>query len=198
MISRSKMRITRNRIEVWSNQASNVQVPRTQGDVKVKIEKGNDNRRKKEDSPIVKGAEFENFIQKRFPAQDFSIVEKTHKFTKPGERYIESDLNPDFVFRHRISGAMFAVEAKYRSSLNGEGKLQWCTGEQLKRYNVFSQERNMPVYIAIGLGGRPNFPDELFLIPLEDAKYVALYPSVFKKYSKNLNDNFYWSNGNLK
>lgn len=150
-----------------------------------------------EKAPEIIGAEFEKYVLDKFYEKDFAIVEMTHKFAKPGDRYVESDLNPDFVFRHLISGDVFAVEAKYRSSLNKDGMLEWSNKEQLDRYNKFARERGIPVYVVIGIGGTPSFPREFVCIPLEDARYPALYPSVYKKYTRDMFKDFDWFNGEL-
>lgn len=72
-------------------------------------------------APEVKGAEFEKFVPDKFPYNEFAIVEMTHKFAGLNERFVESNLNPDFIFRHKMSGDVFAVEAKFRSVVNEEG-----------------------------------------------------------------------------
>ena len=145
----------------------------------------------------LKGSGFENFVVNRFCEDTFSIVEMTHKFAGPGDRYIESDLNPDFTFRHKPTGAIFAVEAKFRSHLNKNGMLEWSNPDQLERYRNFSKERGIPVYIVIGLYWSCDYPKEVYVIPLEIAKYPALYPSIYKKYLKNPSQKFYWENGML-
>lgn len=55
----------------------------------------------------------------------------------------------------------------------------------------------MPVFVVIGLGGDDTEPEEMFVIPLEEAKYPALYPSVFKKFSRLPDRMFFWKNGEL-
>lgn len=55
----------------------------------------------------------------------------------------------------------------------------------------------MPVFIIIGLGGADTDPEEMFVIPLEEAKYPDFYPSVFNKFSRPPDKSFFWKNGNL-
>lgn len=149
------------------------------------------------EAPEWKGLRFEKYVEKLFNPNYFAIVEKTHHFKKQNERFVESDLNPDFIFRYRRSNSVFAVEAKYRSSLDKDNMLEWCKPHQLERYRQFSIERKMPVYIVIGLSGIDDDPERMFLFPLEEAKYPALYPSVYNKFSRNPKDDFYWKNGEL-
>jgi hypothetical protein len=148
------------------------------------------------DAPEWKGTRFERYVENLFNPDIFATVEKTHRFKKDNERYVESDMNPDFVFRHKPSNSLFAVEAKYRSSLYKE-KLHWCDERQFERYKQFAIDRKMPVYIVIGFAGVDDDPQRMFLIPLEEAKYPALFPSIFNKYSRNPKDNFFWKNGEL-
>ncbi len=149
------------------------------------------------DEPFDVGLRFENYVQDLFSPKYFSIVEKTHSPETNQERYVESSMNPDFVFRYNPTGELFAVECKYRSNLNNEGLLSWSYPEQMKRYQEFSCARKLSVFIVIGLGGFDNAPKELFNIPLEEAKYPGLYPSVFKRFSRLPDKPFFWKNGRL-
>lgn len=149
------------------------------------------------DEPFMVGLRFEDYVSDLFSEKYFSIVEKTHSTETNQERYVESSMNPDFVFRYDPTGEQFAVECKYRSNLNNEGLLNWSYPEQMKRYKEFSYQRRIPVFIVIGLGGIDDDPKEMFNIPLEEAKYPALYPSVFNKFSRPPDKSFFWKNGEL-
>lgn len=153
-------------------------------------------RREFSNKPEWKGLRFEEYVNDLFDETDFAISERTHSHRTNEERYVESSLNPDFVFRHKRSNDLVAVECKYRSNLY-QGKLSWCNPSQLKRYRDFAKERKIPVYAIIGMGTDDSLPDELFVIPLEEAKYPALYPSVFQKYSRNPKMKLTWRNNEL-
>ena len=150
--------------------------------------------------PEWKGLRFENFVLDGFDEKYFHIIEATHFFSgEKGERYIESALNPDFTleYRHKNKKERFAIECKYRSDLY-KGMLKWSYPDQLKRYQQFEKERNIPVFIVVGLGGIDDNPERMFVIPLSEAKYPALYPSVYEKHSKDPSKNFFWRDGVLK
>jgi hypothetical protein len=149
------------------------------------------------EEPFMVGLRFEDYVSDLFSDKYFSIVEKTHSAETNQERYVESSMNPDFVFRYNPTGELFAVECKYRSNLNNEGLLKWSYPEQMKRYKDFSYKRRIPVFIVIGLGGYDNEPKEMFNIPLEEAKYPDLYPSVFNRFSRPPDKPFFWKNGEL-
>jgi hypothetical protein len=148
------------------------------------------------DSPEWVGYRFEKYVLDLFNEKYYDIVERTHSHRTNEQRYVESSLNPDFTIRHKPSGQVFAVECKFRSGLDS-GKLHWSNPQQLKRYNEFARERNIPVYIVIGFKGVDTEPEDMFVIPLEEAKYPALYPSVYNKYSRNPKKEFFWKNGKL-
>jgi len=149
------------------------------------------------EEPFMVGLRFEDYVSDLFSPKYFSLVEKTHSTETNQERYVESSMNPDFVFRYEPSGELFAVECKYRSNLNNEGLLNWSYPEQMKRYQEFSHKRRMPVFIVIGLGGIDNNPKKMFNIPLEEARYPTLYPSVFDKFNRPPDKPFFWKNGEL-
>jgi hypothetical protein len=149
------------------------------------------------EEPFMVGLRFENYVLDLFSEKYFSIVEKTHSAETNQERYVESSMNPDFVFRYIPTNEIFAVECKYRSALNNEGRLGWSYPDQMKRYQEFSFKRKMPVFIVIGLGGIDIEPEEMFNIPLEEAKYPELYPSVFNRFRRPPNKPFFWKNRQL-
>jgi len=149
------------------------------------------------DEPEWKGKRFEDYVEKLFDQQYYSIVEKTHSYRQNEDRYVESSMNPAFTFRYKRTGDLFAVECKYRSGLNPQGMLEWSNPRQLERYRAFARERGIPVFIVIGFKGFDDDPEDLFVIPLEDAKYPTLYPSVFNKYSRNPKKPFFWQRGML-
>jgi hypothetical protein len=148
-------------------------------------------------SPEWVGKRFEKLVIEKFDERYFDLVEQTHSFKTNQERFVESSLNPDYILRYRPTKEEFAVECKYRSGLDNRGMLNWSNPQQLRRYHEFAEKRKIPVYIVIGFKGLDDDPEDIFLIPLEEAKYPSLYPSQFNKYSRNPKKNFYWKDGEL-
>ncbi|MBN1431448.1 MAG: hypothetical protein JW931_01590 [Methanomicrobiaceae archaeon] len=157
--------------------------------------------------PHVVGKKYEDYVKTLFSQKWFVLVEQTHSEKVNRERYVESSLNPDFVFRYNgRGGGEFAVECKFRTeaSFDKTGKLRIFKPGQLKRYREFSEKRNMPVFVILGLDiidneycQRFNPEEYMFCIPLSEIKYNDLYPSVFEKYGRDPEKNFFWKNGNL-
>lgn len=117
-----------------------------------------------------KGLLFEHFIMKKFPEPDWVLVNSTKDLHKRLKRFVESDANPDFVFRNKITGKVIAVECKYRSEYFehkkwGEG-ITWRK-EQGARYLQYGRDNNLSVYVAIGVGGNPKSPKFVSYLPIE-------------------------------
>jgi hypothetical protein len=117
-----------------------------------------------------KGLLFERFIKNKFPEQDWVFVNYTKDLYKKFHQFVESDTNPDFQFRSRLTGKNIAIECKYRSEYWvskqwGEG-IHWSK-DQGDRYLRYARENNAPVYIAVGIGGNPKSPKVISFIPLD-------------------------------
>ena len=154
----------------------------------------------KENECVTKGDEFEQNVVNLFDTKNyFSVVEWTSDISRKHNCFVESDCNPDLVMRYKYKSKneKFCIECKFRSKLY-KGKLSWSTNSQLNRYRKYEKENDMPFYVVIGLGGNPECPERMFCIPLEEAKYPELYPSVFEKYERDPSNMFFWKNGILK
>ncbi len=127
-----------------------------------------------------KGEAFEDYVRKHLFTKDkFITLQRTHDYAINKNDYIENSKEPDFKFRAIRTGKEFFVEAKYRSTYY-EDKVDWCKPFQLKRYKEI--DKKLPVYITLGLGGEPDSPDQVFLIPVKDIEYSKLFRSFLKNY----------------
>jgi hypothetical protein len=154
-----------------------------------------------------KGHEFEKFVANLFEQKDdyFAISHWTtdHSDKRAGIR-VESDSNPDFLIRYKPKNHSFAVECKWRANLCYNPKLRdyvikWAEPYQIKNYQQYSKQNNIPVFIALGLAGIPSDPEFMFCLPLEEAKYPEIFPSILDKYERVPPDKpFFWRDGVLK
>lgn len=138
---------------------------------------------------FIKGNDFEFFLRKKvFTKEKFDLLMKTHDFHINKNDYVESSMYPDYKFRGKDNKDEFWVEAKYREKLKDD-KIEWCSKKQFERYREIGEKEK--VKIALGFGGRPKNPKQLFIIPLEEIKYNALYLSTIKEYEiKDIKKNF--------
>ncbi|MDP3974813.1 MAG: hypothetical protein Q8P88_00805 [Candidatus Jorgensenbacteria bacterium] len=118
-----------------------------------------------------KGHRFEDYVATLFPAHHWVVVDRTRDFSKALGRFVESDTNPDFMFRNVKTGKAFAVECKFRSYLY-KGGISWDR-QKGERYHAYGIKHNVPVFVAIGLGGNPKKPERLFMCPLEKLNNFA-------------------------
>ena len=121
------------------------------------------------------GQKFEEYVEEYlFPGNYYDCLEKTHSYQTNSKNYVEASLNLDFKFRDRYTKKEFYVEAKFRTSVY-KNKIVWCNEKQLARYQAVN--RQTPVFLMLGDGGKPNWPEYLSLVPLSKAKYTGLFPS---------------------
>ncbi len=150
------------------------------------------------DDPFKKGTDFERYVVSLFNEKYFGVIAWTNDISgKHGGRWVESNFNPDLTMRFNPRNEKFAVECKYRSNLEN-GDLKWSYQDQIDRYNQFEQENSIPTFIVIGLGGIPSNPERMFCIPLIDAKYPVLFPSIFENFERPPNKRFFWRDGILR
>ena len=129
---------------------------------------------------FYKGEEFENYVRKYiFPSDRYELLHRTHSYTDNKKDYIESTLYPDFLFRCKRTGREFFVEAKFRSRLY-DNYVEWTYPSQLKRYHEIDSQT--PVFLCLGLYGKPKNPEFIFVIPVSKIKYTKLYPSFLEKF----------------
>jgi hypothetical protein len=147
-----------------------------------------------------KGHEFENYVINLFKLKNnhFAIAEwKTdHSDKQAGV--------PDFVIRYKPENEVFAVKCKWRANPFYNQKIRdyvikWAESYQIKNYRRYSRQMNMPVFIVVGLAGKPSNPEYTFCLPLEEAKNPELLQGVLDKYEREPPDKpFFWDKENKK
>jgi hypothetical protein len=130
------------------------------------------------------GQKFEDYVRELlFIERYYDILERTHDYNTNSKDYVESSLKPDFKFRDKWTKREFFVEAKFRTGLYNN-KILWCNEKQLVRYQEYNKQH--PVFLILGMGDDPKYPEFLSLIPLSVAKYTGLFTSVAEKYEIEL------------
>jgi hypothetical protein len=124
-----------------------------------------------------KGDLFERYIATLFnyASGRFTLIEWRSDNEVAEGIYPQSNCYPDLEFcyngnkKHR-----FAIECKWRTAFS-DGKLKWADNHQIRNYLEFQREKGMPVFIALGVGGAPTTPAQLFVTPLD---HISKYPIV--------------------
>ena len=139
-----------------------------------------------------KGNDFEKYVVEKFSKKYFKLKEWA------GDKYVngtyaETTLHPDLVMEFTLKGESrtFAVECKWRKSLYNGG-IEFANADQLARYKKFEKQQNIPVYIAVGIGGEASGPKYLSIIPLSEIETPFLSLEILKKHNKNPEKSFYY------
>ena len=116
---------------------------------------------------LLKGREFEDYVLSLFHLQeDGELVLQEWQGDKSfGMVMPKNNSYPDFVFRYRQKE--FAVECKWREKLNHDLGKDLFTTRNIENYTKFSEDRNMPVTIILGVGGESCNPELIYIIPLK-------------------------------
>jgi hypothetical protein len=128
-----------------------------------------------------KGVSFEGYVESLFRRQDWRLAED-NSYRKLN-RWVESYSNPDFVFIHRKTNRRIAVECKYKEK--EYERIFWAYEDQIEHYQDFSAKEKMPVFVIIGIGGRPKNPKMMFLAPLSLIKYTDVKMDYLQKFERD-------------
>jgi len=110
-----------------------------------------------------KGDDFEEYIIQLLGKQeDIKFVGKVSDYHKNGVSALEN-MEPDLKFR--LHNSPFAVECKWRKTFK-RGNITWAQDYQVKNYKNYQKLKNEKVFVALGIGGEPNAPEKLYIIPL--------------------------------
>lgn len=142
------------------------------------------------------GEAFENYVRENiFPFSHYKMLKKTHDYKQNSKDYVKQSNEPDFQFESIESRKNFYLEAKYRSYVTDDNKVEWCKPNQLERYAQINKE--CPVFVLIGLGGKPSEPELISLMAVKHIKYPALFVSILEKHEvkldKPVSPDYLWS-----
>jgi len=118
-----------------------------------------------------KGYLFEQWVVSQFPEFKF-LLHEWRSDKRCGDRVPKSSYNPDLVFQMFNSKRklFFAVECKWRAK-SFDGNYPWAVVNKRIVYNKYGVKLQMPIYVAIGIGGFPDKPESSYLIPFEKIRY---------------------------
>ncbi|OOG68748.1 hypothetical protein B0E43_21980 [Algoriphagus sp. A40] len=138
------------------------------------------------------GLDFEKFVVQKFDSKYFDIRNWAgDKFVEG--RYADTTTQPDIQLSLKLRGISypFAVECKWRNHPKGDF-VRFADDRQLERYKTFGQRENYPVFIVLGIGGKPSDPAELYIIPIHDLNKPILHQGAMRKYRKKVDSDFFF------
>ena len=140
-----------------------------------------------------KGDDFEKFIVQKFNKKYFRIKEWAgDKYVKG--IYAETTPQPDLLLEFNLNKNkyLFAVECKWRQALY-KGGIEFARKDQFNRYKNYGKTKNVPVFIAIGIGGKADSPKNIYIVPLQSIETNFIKIKELKKYEKNVDKDFYYN-----
>lgn len=145
-----------------------------------------------------KGYLFEKYIVSLFNTDYFTLLEWRSDKSVNGIFPLSSKF-PDleFYFTTQYESLHFAVECKWRQYFIGD-MVDLCREDQLWSYKEFQKATEIPVFIVLGIGGEPNWPNEVYVIPLKEVDGRYMHSINLKPFlRKSPNDNFFVNCGKL-
>jgi hypothetical protein len=138
------------------------------------------------------GDDFEKFVVKKFSQKYYNVVEWA------GDKYIDgiyadTTLHPDLLMELQLKSGneLFYVECKWRKGFDGD-KVQFARMDQLERYKKFEKEKNIPVFITLGIGGKAGNPEAMYNLPVRFINSNSITREELKKYEKDISKDFYY------
>lgn len=130
-----------------------------------------------------KGYLFEKYIVDLFDKKWFKIKEWRSDKRSHGGRFADSNKYPDMEveFGEGFDSYRFAIECKWRSGFYNGG-VRWAEPYQINNYLEFQEVTGMRVFVIIGIGGKPDAPEQVYVAPLDD---VERFPVLFESYLQN-------------
>ena len=142
------------------------------------------------------GLDFEKFVVKKFDS-DYFIIKNWASDKYVEGVYAETNLHPDLQLELNLRDGKypFAVECKWRSKRDGES-IWFAEDYQLKRYQKFERDNGYPVFIVLGIGGKPSNPEELYIIPVSLFNTAKQPKNKLVQLRKDISKNFFFDGEN--
>lgn len=145
-----------------------------------------------------KGRAFEEYVVSHFNKKYFTLKEWRGDKYYEGN-YAESNRYPDMEYEFSLNDKIipFAVECKWRSKFKNE-QIQWATEEQADIYRKFEKEKDMPVFVVIGVGSSPSDPERVYAVPLKALKLSIAKEDYIRDFMREDKEkNFYLDTENM-
>lgn len=115
-----------------------------------------------------KGDAFEDFVVNLLADHRFTLLDRTQDADSTAGVVAESCKNPDLHVRQQgeLGTLDYYIECKYRSQWE-DGVAKVTYPKQIDRYRQFQRDHRSKVLIALGVGGTPDAPATLRLVPLD-------------------------------
>ncbi len=140
----------------------------------------------------AKGDAFESFVVQQFDKKYFTLQEWR------GDKYVNgnypvSNHFPDLEvsYKWKDTEDHFALECKWRKNFY-KGAIEWAKDYQLRNYEEYANKTKLAVFVIIGVGGSPDNPKDLFILPLNEILSERIEKKSLLPYRKKAESKFFW------
>ncbi len=140
-----------------------------------------------------KGDDFEGFIAKKIDQNKCFKIQEWRSDKYINGIYAKANHYPDFEIEFSMNNISrkFAIECKYRSANRGD--IQIAKFQNIKNYHDYSNEKNIPVFIVLGLSGVASNPNEFYIISLDNIVSEIMDYNYLQKFRKfDIENGFYF------
>lgn len=139
------------------------------------------------------GYAFEKWVVGKFNQYYFKIMEWRGDKYHEG-RGAESNKFPDLElsFTSNTEYERFAIECKWRSNYI-DSNIYWAKQTQLVNYKEFEEVSGKKVFVIIGVGGSPNNPKDVYIIPLKEISSIIFHISELLPYKRYRSGEFFFN-----
>jgi hypothetical protein len=140
----------------------------------------------------IVGQSFEDYVVNFLADKRFTLLDRTMDRKTSEGVYAESCKNPDLHISQTNGSRSidYYIECKYRSSW--KSGLAEIKQYQIDRYKEFQRKEHRKVLFALGVGGKPEAPQTLMIVPLDSIKGAGIKQDWIGKYQiPQSSDGFY-------
>jgi hypothetical protein len=130
----------------------------------------------------IVGQTFEDYVVNFLTDKRFTLLDRTMDRKTSEGVYAESCKNPDLHISQTNGSSTidYYIECKYRSSW--KSGLAEIKQYQIDRYKEFQRNEHRKVLFALGVGGKPEAPQTLMIVPLDSIKGAGIKQEWIGKY----------------
>lgn len=125
------------------------------------------------------GHDFEDYIIDKLNSDYNRLIHRNCDSITDGGVYAANMLHPDLKFRNKNTSIEYTIECKYSKFDNIK-----LDDHKLQRYKKHGAINNQKVYIALGTGGKPKDPQNLYIIPTYRIKNNKQLHQIKEEYRK--------------
>lgn len=134
------------------------------------------------DSFFEMGSKFEDFVRFTYYGHNYEFTHITPSHEENCVEFNEESYKPDLKLLDSNTGEEFWIECKYRSYIHHKKEYQIISENQLRRHQSITDS---PVFVMLGIGGKPNNPLYLYKIPIAQCKSVMTIGHLYHQFQIN-------------